>query len=155
MVDLPQPDSPTRAKVVPGAMAKETASTARRNRRFSREKRRCRNGRETSNTCETAIASSIGRSAMGVQPTGRPGRGGGQQLWLFRATAREDMRAAGVEAAAGGNRVEPRHRPVDLAQTIDAMVQRRNAGHQSFGVGMRRGTNLRRHGADLGDAAGV
>ena len=44
-VDLPQPDSPTSAKVVPGAMVNDTSSTARSVRRRSPAKIRCRNGR--------------------------------------------------------------------------------------------------------------
>src|SRR3954454_7489041 len=57
MVDLPHPDSPTSANVVPSAMANDTSSTARSHCRFSPAATRCSHGRETSKLWETPMAS--------------------------------------------------------------------------------------------------
>src|SRR3954470_24642594 len=112
-------------------MAKDTSLTARRKRRFSPDKTRCSGGSETSKSCVTCTAFRIGRSVMGcVQPAGRPGLSGREQIGLFVETSIERPVAARMEGTAGGNRTEPRHRPVDLPELIGPVLDGRNAAHQ-------------------------
>src|SRR5947209_14373134 len=111
MVDLPEPDSPTRASVSPGSTAKETRSTARRMRRGSRSSRRLSHGRDTS---KSRLTPSSLRS--GMQPARRLAGAGGQEIGALDHAALEAVRTARVERAAGWNGVQARHRALDLHQ---------------------------------------
>ena len=68
-VDLPEPDSPTSAKVSPLAMVKETPSTARSSCRPSRASVRSSQGRETSKSRRRPSTSTSGVSARGRSRT--------------------------------------------------------------------------------------
>src|SRR3989442_15225057 len=108
-VDLPEPDSPTRASVSPGSTEKLTRSTARRIRRGSRSSTRLSQGRETSKSRLTPS-----NLSSGMQPARRPAGAGGHQIGTFHEAAVEAARGTRVEGAARGDGVEARHGTVDL-----------------------------------------
>src|SRR6186997_478587 len=149
-VDLPQPDSPTSARVSPLVTSKETRSTARNSRRGSRSITRLSHGRETSKSRLTD--SSLSRC---MQPTGGAAGPGVEQRRALDPAALEALRAARVEGAAGWNRVQTGHGAVDLNQTSLFRRNSRNRAHQAGGVRMARRMDDVAHRADLGDAPGV
>src|SRR5882672_6903747 len=75
-VVLPEPDSPTRAKVSPLAMSKVTPSTAFRNSRWPPSSTRFSHGFETSNTRRRFLMSTKGEAVMPRFPSRRRHRDG-------------------------------------------------------------------------------
>jgi hypothetical protein len=71
------------------------------------------------------------------------------------SAALERTHAARMERATGRNRIESRHRAVDLHQALAQLPQTRNRPHQPRGVGVLRRVDHPAHRSDLGDAAGV
>src|SRR5438552_1573008 len=116
-VDLPQPDSPTSARVSPGATSKLTSSTARSRRRGSPSSTRLSQGRETSKSRLTRFKL---RSALrsGMQPAGGLARPRGKQAGTLDEAALEAPRTARIERAAWRDGIQPRHRAVDLRKTL-------------------------------------
>ena len=156
MVDLPQPDSPTSAKVVP----------------VRDGERNVVDGSQV--TPWLPVEDALQERAGDVEDVGdrdglqrcavNHGRCSQQAAWVGPACEQfgligpatgEDTGAAGMEAAAGGDGVQARHRAVDLAQAGDAMLQGRNAGHQAIGVGVRGLPDNRGDRADFGDTASI
>ena len=78
-----------------------------------------------------------------------------QQVGPLDAAAVEGARAARVEGAAGRDRVQARHRAVDLQQPLAVLVHRRDRAHQARRCRDARAVDHLVHRADLGDAAGV
>src|SRR5437773_8535946 len=146
-VDLPEPDSPTRASVSPGSTEKLTRSTARRMRRGSRSSTRLSQGRETSKSRLT-----WSRLSSGMQPARRAAGAGGHELGAFHEAAVEAPRAARIEGAARRNGVEARHGAVDLDELSLAQADLGNGAHQPHGVGVLRGVDHVAHAAHLDDA---
>src|SRR6185436_5579748 len=149
-VDLPQPDSPTRARVSPRATSKLTSSTARRRRRGLRSSTRLSHGAETS---KSRLTRETLRSCM--QPAGRFPRLGRDERRTLDEAALEAPGAARVERAAGRNGVQARHRPLDLREALPFGAQPRNGAHQAHGVGVARGVNYVSYPAQLDDAPGI
>src|SRR2546425_2202201 len=113
MVDLPQPDSPTSARVSPRRTSSVTPSTARSSLLPSPSSTRSSQGRETSKSRETASALSNGAR---MQPAGGLARSGRHQLGTRAQAALEALRAARVKRAAARDRVEARHCAFDLRE---------------------------------------
>src|SRR5918992_2054171 len=108
-VDLPQPDSPTSARVSPFETWKLTRSTARKMRRGSRSITRFSHGRDTS---KSRLTDSSLRSCM--EPAGGAACAGIQQVGALHQAATEASRAAWVEGTARRDGVEARHCAFDL-----------------------------------------
>src|SRR5436853_3527126 len=144
-VDLPQPDSPTSDSVSPRLMVKETPSTARRTWRGVCSITRFSHGRETSKSLERLVTSRRGlepRIASGMHSPVAPaglgaGRGhfrgvepacgerlvGAHEVRALDLAAVEDARAAGIERAARRDRVQARHRALDLGEAPELASQ--------------------------------
>src|SRR5688572_24246224 len=170
-VDLPQPDSPTSDSVSPRLISKETPSTAFRICRGERSITRFNHGGDTSkNFARSRTSMSVSgmhrpfapvgrrlrRSLLGrVQPAGGVRLRGRQQVGALDLAAVEDARAARVERAAHGDRVEARHRAFDLRQALELLADGRDRAHQTRCVRVLRVVDDLLHGADLHDAARV
>src|SRR6478736_9746025 len=143
-VDLPQPDSPTSESVSPRLIVKEMPSTARRICRGARSITRFSHGRETSKsltrsftsrraspafTTESGMHRSVAPVLLrsrrghlrGMQPARSEGFVGGKQVRPLGLAAIEDARAARIEGTARGNRVQARHRALDLRQALQLL----------------------------------
>src|SRR5687767_5469858 len=149
-VDLPQPDSPTSARVSPLEISKLTPSTARKMRRGSPSTTRFSHGRETS---KSRLTESSLRRCM--EPAGGAARAGLEQDRPLEQAALEAPRAARVEGAAGWDRVEARHGAFDLNETLRLSTEARNRAHQARRVRMPGGVDHVPHRPDLDDAPGV
>src|SRR5213595_770453 len=136
-VDLPQPDSPTSARVSPWRTSSVTPSTARSSRLPSPSNTRSSQGRETSKSRVTALTLSNGAR---MQPAGGLALFSRHQLGARAQAALEALGAARVERAAARDRVEARHRALDLreARAPGACRDARNGSHQSRGIGVPR-----------------
>src|SRR6266513_2645980 len=126
-VDLPQPDSPTSARVSPWRTSSVTPSTARSSRLPSPSNTRSSQGRETSKSRVTALTLSNGAR---MQPAGG--------LALFSRHQLGARAQAALEARAPG-----------------ACRDARNGSHQPRGIGVPRRMQHVAHRADLHDAARV
>src|SRR5579859_2369712 len=113
MVDLPLPDSPTRASVSPGSTEKLTRSTARSMRLGSRSSTRLSHGRDTSKSRLTPDRLRSGLSS-GMQPAGGAACAGRHQIGALDHAALEAARTARIERAPRWNGVQARHRAFDL-----------------------------------------
>src|SRR5687768_57920 len=147
-VDLPQPDSPTRASVSPRSTSRLTWSTARRLRRGARSTTRFSHGGETS---KSRLTDSSRSRAM--EPAGRLARAGGQQVGTIREAALDAPRAARVESAAARDGVQPRHGAVDLHKAGFLNRDPRYGAHQAGRVRVARRVDHLAHRADLDHAA--
>src|SRR3546814_5844981 len=74
--------------------------------------------------------------AVAKEPAGGVGPFHRRELRALLPAAREGLRAARVEGAAGGNGVEPWHGAIDLGQRLDIVANQRDRAHQADGVGM-------------------
>src|SRR5260221_10420683 len=175
-VDLPQPDSPTRESVSPRLMEKETPSTALSSWRGAPSITRFSHGRETSKSLVRWVTSRSGlkptapsgmhralapialrarRRRFGrVQPARRERLVGRHEIRALDLAAVEYARAARIEGAARGDRVQARHGPLDLREALRLLAHRRNRSHEPSGIGMRQIVADRMHQADLHHAAG-
>src|SRR5258706_3394616 len=169
-VDLPHPDSPTSESVSPRLISNETPSTALRICRGACSITRFSHGGETSKNFAKSLTARRTPSALCMhRPLAPPGIGlreralrrvqpaGGeclrsrQQVGTFDLAAVEHARAARVERAPGRDRVEPRHRSLDLRQALELLADGGNRAHKSCGVGMLRVVDDFLHRADLDD----
>src|SRR5256886_33250 len=153
-VDLPQPDSPTSARVSPWRTSSVTPSTARSSRLPSPSSTRSSQGRETSKSRVTASTLSNGAR---MQPAGGLALFSRHQLGTRAQAALEALWAARVERAAARDRVEAWHRAFDLreARAPRACRDARNGSHQPRGIGVPRRMQHVANRADLDDAARV
>ena len=153
---LPQPDSPTSASVWPRSIVEadavdrmqQLARLALERRGSARAARRRRSWRGRATCDQRASARSSPASATTLM---RPPRASGacsqQAARVAPASSRsgpldaaavEGARAARVEGAAGRDRVQPRHRAVDLAAAARGRSSIAGiAAHQADRVGMR------------------
>ena len=95
------------------------------------------------------------RSGLGVEPTGGAGGARLQKLRPLHAATAEHPGTARVERASGRDPVDARHRAVDLPQPLELMLDRGDAAHQPFGVGMRGPLHDFRTGPISTDAARI
>src|SRR5882672_3950144 len=153
-VDLPQPDSPTSARVSPWRTSSVTPSTARSSRLPSPSSTRSSQGRETSKSRVTASTLSNGAR---MQPAGGLARPGRHELRTRAQAALEALGAARVERASARDRVEAWHCAFDLRQARAPRACRdaRDGSHQPRGIGMLRRLQHVANRADLDDAARV
>src|SRR3546814_9125064 len=122
-------------------MRKETWSTAVSSARPWPCSRRFSSGGETSKIFErsststkgnatssraTACRSVMSAPAVAKEPAGGVGPFHRRELRALLPAAREGLRAARVEGAAGGNGVEPWHGAVDLGQRLDIVANQRD-----------------------------
>src|SRR5439155_6337243 len=154
MVDLPQPDSPTSARVSPRRTSSVTPSTARSSRLPSPSSIRSSQGRETSKSRETASTLSNGAR---MQPAGGLALFSRHQFGTRAQAALEALGTARVERAAARDRVEAWHRALDLreARAPRACRDARNGGHQPRGIGVPRRMQHVANRPDLDDAARI
>src|SRR6266480_3894906 len=154
MVDLPQPDSPTSARVSPWRTSSVTPSTARSSRLPSPSSTRSSQGRETSKSRVTASTLSNGAR---MQPAGGLARPDRHELGTRAQAALEALGAARMERASVRNRVEAWHRALDLreARAPRACRDARNGRHQARGIGVLRRMEHVADRTDLDDAARI
>src|SRR3954468_13314163 len=124
-VDLPEPDSPTSARVSPGSTEKLTRSTARRKRLGSCSSMRLSQGRDTSKSRLTPS-----RLRSGMQPAGREASARGHQVGALGNAAVEAARTARVEWTAGRDGVQARHGAFDLDEFCFSKSDLRDRAHQ-------------------------
>src|SRR5258706_15166448 len=148
-VDLPLPDSPTRASVSPALTSRSTPSTARSMRRGSPSRTRSSSGRETSKSRLTAR-----RLRSGMQPAGRGARAHGDRVGTLGEAAREALRAARVEGTTRRDRVEAWHGAIDLDESFPFNCPFWNGAHQAGRIGGDLRLDDLAHRADLAEAAG-
>ena len=154
---LPQPDSPTSASVLPFSMAKLTPSTACTNCRALRSMTRFNHGADTSKVLARSCTCDQRRHAAAPCTNQQAAR-----VWrALRSSGRSRRQRSitcgqrGLKAQPCGNRIQPRHRTVDLQQPLARVVHRRDRAHQPGGVGVRRMVDHLVHRPDLADAPGV
>src|SRR6267143_790083 len=153
-VDLPQPDSPTSARVSPRRTSSVTPSTARSHRLPSPSSTRSSQGRETSKSRVTASTLSNGAR---MQPAGGLALFSRHELGTRAPAALEALGAARVERASARDRVEAWHCAIDLreARAPRACRDARNGSHQPRGIGVLRRMEHVADRADLYDTAGI
>src|SRR5689334_303945 len=139
MVDLPQPLSPTMAKVLPRGTLKLTPSTALRMRFGFRSITRVSQGAETSNQRARSCTSradwlDIGM-ALSRAPAGDLAIAEGHELRPLVAF-QNPLGTARGEGAARRHRARPRHGSVDLHQPLAPAVEARNRADQAGGIDM-------------------
>src|ERR1700722_14109449 len=122
-VVLPQPDSPTSEKVSPRLIVKVTPSNALTAARGlpcrSRSTAACETSKWRLRSLTSSSTSCSGIGGLGnwrVLPTGRLGFLGRQQLGPLPAALIQRLAAARIERATRRDRVQSRHRAVDLLQ---------------------------------------
>ena len=139
-VDLPEPDSPTSAKVSRRAIEKETSAAATSSRCGSRSITRLSHGFETSKMRPRSLTSTSGLAGAAVsvgavasstlmrrlggdregmvEPAGDLRARFALQLGAEGRAGHEGARAARMERAAGRDRGQARHRAGDLHQPV-------------------------------------
>ena len=153
-VVLPQPDSPTRPSVSPGAIVNETSSTAftvavfddRKPRRALTVKYLCRPSTDSSGSAAAFAASAaaaVCRALAGRRPACRPrsrrraSRPSGGRLPISRSAGSwsqtlDAIRAARRKAAAGGRRAQVGRQALDGVEPLPArQVEPRHRAHQA------------------------
>src|ERR1035437_3056773 len=134
-VDFPQPDSPTNPRVSPLRIENETPSTARKLRRGSPSITRLSQGRETSKSRPAFSTRNRLSSARSViQPACSEVAAGRKRRGTLLGAAGEALGAARIEGAAGRDRVQARHRAVDLRQPLAPLPQLGDRAHQPSGI---------------------
>src|SRR3982751_3982000 len=91
----------------------------------------------------------------GIEPARGARRTIHDEVGTLDATAREGVRAARVERAAGRNGGETRQAAVDLIEPCLLRANRGNRAHEPDGVGMSRVLDDVAQRSDLGDATRV
>src|SRR6516164_3424348 len=166
MVDLPQPDSPTREKVSPRRIVKLMPSTAFSVAGFPRFNRHSSAGGDTS---KYRRKSSIRSKASGsviedsrrlswrlvVEPACCNGSVSRQEIRTLPPATFHRLWAAWVEGAARWEFVEPRHRPLHLAEPVASTADPRDRAHQATRIGVPGIGDDVAYGTNLDDPPGI